>query len=237
VESRGVEPRRRACKAQLQPAGVPDSDRGGDRTHTHQALNLTPLPVGVPGQCAPRVEHIQLQTRESNPASRLMRPERAPARLQGSSDGGSRTHTTRLLRPRPLPGWATSLSIDPCGIRTRVAGVRDRRPEPLDERAEFLRAATARGRVRQCVGQGSNLPGPRAAGLQPGGTPLCRPTHWLTCQTVAGLCEAGRTGVTDPGYRFDLFASSTGGSRTHTPPGLSGSARPGWRTVPRSQRP
>jgi hypothetical protein len=31
VESRGVEPRRRACKAQLQPAGVPLVQETGDR--------------------------------------------------------------------------------------------------------------------------------------------------------------------------------------------------------------
>lgn len=54
--------------------------------------------------------------------------------------------------PFPIPN-----SSDPWGNRTPVAGVRSRRPEPLDERAVVS---------AECVGQGSNLPSPEAAGLQ-----------------------------------------------------------------------
>lgn len=108
VEPRGVEPRRRACKAQLSPASDPVSDLGGNRTHTprgsrlstdsgyllqHEvsgpggSRTLTPVtaPVsetGVTTSSTTRPIALQLQTRELNPASRLMRPERAPARLQ-----------------------------------------------------------------------------------------------------------------------------------------------------------
>jgi hypothetical protein len=49
------------------------SDQGGSRTHKHQALDLTAMPVRAPGQSTI------------------------------SGDGGSRTHTGRLLRPLPLP--------------------------------------------------------------------------------------------------------------------------------------
>jgi hypothetical protein len=125
VESRGVEPRRRVCKTQLQSAGVPDSDRGGSRTHTHQALNLTPLPVGVPGHrvADPGVEPglqayetrtgagpsaMQSHAPDSNRAAEVMTLGRAPARVQSSGDGGIRTHIARLLRPRPATSWATS---------------------------------------------------------------------------------------------------------------------------------
>ena len=214
------------------PQSALPSDRGGSRTHTHEALNLTPLPVGVPGRSvllAPRAATRsrsrseqntgELQTRESNPASRLMRPERAPARLQfqshapdsnraaeimtlgraparvqSSSDGGSRTHTSRFLRPRPLPVGLRHCD-DPCGNRTRVPSVRGWRPEPLDERAliecgvwnsergvkSFHSAFPTPRSAFECVGLGSNLPRPKAPGLQSGGTPLCRPTHDSDC--------------------------------------------------------
>ena len=51
----------------------------------------------------------QLQTWELNPESRLMRPERAPARLQNvSGDGGIRTHTVHVLSVATPAGWSTS---------------------------------------------------------------------------------------------------------------------------------
>jgi hypothetical protein len=51
-----------------------------------------------------------LQTWESNPAPGLMRPKRAPARLQwrSSGDGGIRTHTVHVLSVATPAGWSTS---------------------------------------------------------------------------------------------------------------------------------
>ena len=77
VESRGFEPRSPAREAGVFPLDdnpMLSSDQGGSRTHNHQALDLTAIPVRVPGH--------QSQTWESNPAAGLMRPSRAPARLR-----------------------------------------------------------------------------------------------------------------------------------------------------------
>jgi hypothetical protein len=56
---------------------------------------------------------IQLRTRELNPAIRLMRPDRAPARPQywrfhPSGDGGIRTHTVHVLSVTTPTSWSTS---------------------------------------------------------------------------------------------------------------------------------
>jgi hypothetical protein len=84
--SRGeLNPRVRVCKTQPPPAGGPGSrqcrsDLGGSRTHSACRLRLSTGPVY-------QFQHevSQLRTRESNPASRLMRPGRAPARPQCSA--------------------------------------------------------------------------------------------------------------------------------------------------------
>ena len=87
----------------------PDSDLGGNRTHTpdgsrlstgsgYQSYSTRSFPVAA----------TELQTWELNPASRLMRPSRAPARLQGSGDGGIRTHTVHVLSVATPSRWSTS---------------------------------------------------------------------------------------------------------------------------------
>lgn len=76
VESRGVEPRGRVCKTQPSPASVPIF---GLMTPVGVEPTVLRLSTGSVYQFQHRVE---LQTWELNPASRLMRPGRAPARLQ-----------------------------------------------------------------------------------------------------------------------------------------------------------
>ena len=101
MESRGVEPRRRVCKTQLQPAGVPVSDRSGSRTHTHQVLGLTPLPVGVPGRVGravpdavadpgvePGLQAYETRT-GAGPSARVARPGLEPGRRDHDSRPGA----------------------------------------------------------------------------------------------------------------------------------------------------
>src|SRR5262249_4671996 len=141
---------------------------------------------------------VQLQTWELNPASRLMRPGRAPARLQcvNSGDGGIRTHTFSVLSGATPAGWSTS----PCRTSNqRLVGESNPYPQvdtlgswPLDERAVSVPR----------VGIVPTFPA-RAAALQ---------AAWrLTAR---------------PKALFPRLGSSTGGSRTHTPRGLSSVAMP-----------
>jgi hypothetical protein len=91
------------------------SDPGGSRTHKTPALNRSCLPV-------PARSHPKLQTWELNPASRLMRPGRAPARLhQGASgDGGIRTHTVHVLSVATPAVGLHHLANLGCGIGMRI---------------------------------------------------------------------------------------------------------------------
>src|SRR3954468_18619581 len=127
---------------------IAGSSTGGIRTHRHQALDLAAMPVSVPCR-----EHRQLRVGESNlrlraydtrpgtgpPASprpryraghaELMRPGRAPARLERSSRRGEiRTPTPRghvRLRPARLPVPPPGDSSNgPGGSRTRLVSLR-----------------------------------------------------------------------------------------------------------------
>ena len=92
------------------------SDLGGSRTHTPCGARLSTGPVY-------QFQHevSQLRTRESNPASRLMRPGRAPARPQcvASGDGGIRTHTVHVLSVATPASWSTSPCRDSSSRVTR----------------------------------------------------------------------------------------------------------------------
>src|SRR5438874_12633559 len=83
------------------------SDQGGSRTHKHQALDLTAMPVRAPGQTS------------------------------NSGDGGSRTHTGRLLRPLPL---ATGLHHQ----SSRAVGAALRAVSELRLRRMLLEAAISK---------------------------------------------------------------------------------------------
>src|SRR5262249_5456057 len=113
---------------------------------------------------------VQLQTWELNPASRLMRPGRAPARLQcvNSGDRGIRTQPFSVLSGATPAGWSTS----PCRTSNqRLVGESNPYPQvdtlgswPLDERAVSVPR----------VGIEPTLPA-RAAALQAAWRPTARP--------------------------------------------------------------
>jgi hypothetical protein len=94
------------------------------------ALDRPCIPVPARGRGQPPAGG-QLQTWESNPASRRMRPGRAPARLHSvpSGDGGIRTHTVHVLSVATPAGWSTSpcrapRPSDPWGNRTPISSLR-----------------------------------------------------------------------------------------------------------------
>ena len=111
-----------------------DSDRGGSRTHTHQALNLIALPVSVPGQyqvagqgVEPSCEDYEpspdagppagkLQTPESNRDADLMRVNWAPARLQNVVTKG------RVELPRPCEARPSEDRVSACSTTWPVSG-------------------------------------------------------------------------------------------------------------------
>ena len=109
----------------LTPVRAPASETGVTTRFHHQAMRTT---------------WVQLQTRELNPASRLMRPGRAPARLQSLVVSGQLS-VIRFCRgsvPTSLPTANCQLTTpqsDPWGNRTPTYRLRTCRPRPLDERA------------------------------------------------------------------------------------------------------
>ena len=103
----GVEPtldRLSTCRLYQLAYPVASNSRGAwDSNPACQAYETRP------GACPP-ARRFQLRTWELNPASRLMRPGRAPARPQFiiSGDGGIRTHTVHVLSVATPSSWSTS---------------------------------------------------------------------------------------------------------------------------------
>jgi hypothetical protein len=85
---------------------------------------------------------------------------------------------------------------DPCGSRTRLCGLRGRRPMPIDERAELFVAFP----IDECVGQESNLQCHQAGGLQSLGHANAQPTR------ICSL-EVARVGVEPTDHEGLSFAA------------------------------
>jgi hypothetical protein len=164
-----------------------------------------------------------LQVRESHPATELMRLPWALAhlrhRLLRSLD---RVTKGRVELPSPcghdvlsvacLPVSPLGRVNDPCGNRTRLCGLRGRRPGPIDERADrFKEMHNASSRSRTCTAR-------RRVGYSHLGTPM--PSRRELSVTRAGVEPASSR-------RFELrrFANL----RT-----VSQHKRPRWDLNPRS---
>src|SRR5262249_50805010 len=108
------------------------------------------------------------------------RPLRAGLRRRLSCRGGTRTHGDRLIRAVPCrlatpqcrsPGCQRSIEPStPCGSRTRLCGLKDRRPPPQVQRG--IRAATKANRPGVAPTPGRRLPL-----LAHGGYPLVSQAH------------------------------------------------------------
>src|SRR5215831_2577137 len=59
-----------------------DSDRGGSRTHTHQALNLIALPVSVPGQYQVAGQGVEPSCKDYEPS-----PDAGPPAVKVADPG------------------------------------------------------------------------------------------------------------------------------------------------------
>jgi hypothetical protein len=120
---------RTAIQFQLQ---VPVSNRA-DRPYESQL-----------GACPPAMTRGRFELPGPRGARRSERRVSASSttRSQRVESGESRVESNDNAAHRMLLSFSTlhpqlSTLIDPCGIRTRVAGLRGRHPEPLEERAVF----------------------------------------------------------------------------------------------------
>ena len=120
-----------SCWTTIPSCGRRRSDQGGGRTHNNQALNLTPLPVGVPGRRSRRRGRVrpaggQLRTRESNWETRLMRPGRVPTRPQVADLGvepSIQAYETRSGAGPPAIPFAPARGRDTPGVPVVTVGV------------------------------------------------------------------------------------------------------------------